>query len=64
MEVYEREIRYDFKCKGCGFFITADSNDFELVDIGVLGYLCPACKKKRIIKPRNLTRKVIYVKKD
>lgn len=64
MEAFKEQIKYNFKCNGCGSLIVAQSDEFELVDNKklLLGYECPICKKRRFIRSKELTREVQYVK--
>ena len=61
MKAYERKIEYNFICKGCDSLITAESTEFEVLDAGLLGYRCPICKKKRKVRYKDMTRKVLIV---
>lgn len=62
MEACRKVIEYNFICKHCGSLITAENDDLHVVDIGVVGYDCPICKKRRAIRMKELNRKIIYVK--
>lgn len=61
MKAFKEQIEYNFICRGCRSLMEVKSNEFDVIDIGTFGYDCPVCKKKRLIKSRNLSRKVIYV---
>lgn len=62
MEAFKEKIEYEFICNGCGSLIVAESNEFEVIDRGVLRYRCPVCKQRRKIKYKGLTKSVKYVK--
>lgn len=61
MKAYKGTIEYNFICNGCGSLIVAESNEFEVINRGILGYRCPVCKQRRKIKYKGLTRSVKYV---
>lgn len=61
MKAYKEKIEYNFICNGCGSLIVAESNEFEVINRGILGYRCPVCKQRRKIKYKGLKRSVIYV---
>ena len=61
MKAYKEKIEYNFICNGCGSLIVAESNEFEVINRGILGYRCPVCKQRGKIKYKSLTRSVKYV---
>lgn len=64
MKAYRKRIEYTFKCRGCDSLIEAESTEFEVLDVGLVGYHCPVCKKRRKIRTKYMTRNVTYIQEE